>query len=522
MSCFRNPKATLAGLLFSMLLLLPAGESAQTPSPYPTQFAQQPSGIQLPAGWTVFRGNSGLVVPHPVGWLVQERNAGAFLAYRPGPNGVAQAIVLVNPIERIEGRAMGVVEGVGQIFPDLFPQVKVLKARMISTMPEVAIGELQFAPQGRPFRGVALCFKQGQQGVLYAIGSAVNAWAQEEASMKQILNSFFYAGRDSAGTSVPPMVPWRDPSEGSFVCPVPQGWMVEGGGRRFSAVDFRPEVLVTSPDEKILVRLGDAWIPPMTLPTSLGQGLGMGEGSWYGAAGVNQMLILRYLPSTDFLLHFYLPQRVGAVSNVRVRDLPNISQQVLAEMRSVTMGFMEVRVDTGEVAFDFQSEKGPRKGYGFIQTELMGGGAAGPEFGTWRVRLFHGYLAEPSLEPVAQSVLTQMLAGLQFDPNWGMAQTRTAGKVSAIWNKSHNEIMGIINQTYQERNASQDRIWGKWAQVNRGQVSIMDPATGQKFDVPSGSNYYWRIGAGQEFVGTTTSDKPNHPNLYIQEMKILP
>jgi hypothetical protein len=115
-----------------------------------------------------------------------------------------------------------------------------------------------------------------------------------------------------------------------------------------------------------------------------------------------------------------------------------------------------------------------------------------------------------------------MLAGLQFDPNWGMAQIRTAGKVSEIWNKSHNEIMGIINQTYHERSASQDRIWGKWAQVNRGQVSIMDPATGQTFDVPSGSNYYWRIGAGQEFVGTTTSDKPNHPNLYIQEMNILP
>jgi len=183
---------------------------------------------------------------------------------------------------------------------------------------------------------------------------------------------------------------------------------------------------------------------------------------------------------------------------------------------------MGVRVDTGEVTFDFQSEKGIRKGYSFIQTELTGGGAAGPDFGTWRVRIFHGYLAEPRLEPLAQNILAQMLAGLQFDPNWGMAQVRTAGKVSKIWSQTHNEIMGIITKTYENRSASQDRIWGKWSQVNRGQVSIEDPATGQKFEVPSGSNYYWRIGAGQEFMGTETADKPYHPNLYIQEMRILP
>ena len=522
MTSLQNLPWKWVGFLSGLLLLYPSGVTAQNIHPYQTPAAPPPHRMQLPAGWTVFRGNSGLVVPHPVGWQVQDRGAGSFLGYRPGQDGVAKAIVLVNPIERIDGRAMGVVQGVGQIFPDIFPRVQVFKTRIISTMPEVAIGELQFAPAGQPFRGVALCFKHEQKGVVYAIGSAVGTWPQEEAVMKHILNSFFYVGGGAAGSSTPQMVPWRDPKEGAFVCPVPQGWKVEGGGQRFSAIDFRPEVLVTSPDEKILVRLGDAWIPPMTLPTALGQSLGLREGGGYSPDGLNRSLIMRYLPSTAFLLHFYFPQRLGPVSNVQTRDLPEISQKVQAQMSAVTMGVMSVRVDTGEVTFDFQSEKGIRKGYGFIQTELTGGGAAGPDFGTWRVRIFNGYLAEPRLEPVAQTILTQMLAGLQFDPNWGMAQVRTAGKVSKIWSQNHNEIMGMINKTYEERSASQDRIWGKWSQVNRGQVSIEDPTTGQKFEVPSGSNYYWRIGAGQEFIGTETADKPYHPNLYIQEMRLMP
>ena len=507
------------GFLSGLLLLYPAGITAQNIQSFQTP---PPQKMQLPAGWTVFRGNSGLVIPHPVGWQIQEQGAGSFLAYRPSQDGVAKAIVLVKPIEKIEGRAMGVVQGLGQIFPELFPQVQVFKPRIISTAPEVAIGELQFAPMGQPFRGVALCFKHEQRGVLYAIGAAVGTWPQEEPVMKYILSNFFYAGGESGGASTLQMVLWRDPKEGAFTCPVPQGWKVEGGGQRFSALDFRPELLVTSPDEKILIRLGDAWIPPMVLPTALGQNLGFHEGGWYGAEGVNKSLIMRYLPSTAFLVHFYFPRRLGPVSNVQVRDLPEIAQKVQAEKNRVTMGVMNVRVDTAEITFDFQGEKGMRKGYNFIQTELTGGGAAGPDFGMWRVSIFYGYLAEPRLEPLAKNILAQMLAGLQFDPNWGMAQVRTAGKISRTWSQHHNEVMGIINKTYQERSASQDRIAEKWSQVNRGQVIIEDPATGQKFEVPSGSNYYWRLGSGREFIETETSAKPYHPNLYIQEMRILP
>lgn len=516
-----NPPLKRMILFVFLAALCPSAGIPQTIYQGPPQSTPQQSRMQLPAGWTVFRGGSGLVVPHPAGWQIQETGGGSFLGYRPGQDGVAKAIVLVKPIERIDGQAMGVVQGVGQIFPDLFPGAQVSRSRIISTVPEVAIGELQFAPMGQPFRGVALCFKHGQKGVLYAIGSSAGSWPQEEGALKYILNNFFYSAGGPGGFSAPPMVSWREPNEGSFSCPVPQGWKVEGGTKRFSPFDVRSEIAVTSPDERVLIRMGDYWIPLMRVPDALVQSMGFREGGWYGTPGIDQALIMRYLPSTTFLTQFYLPQRVGPVTNVRTRDLPQVSPKAQVEA-GASMGMLGVRVDAGEITFDCQGEKGPRKGYGFIQTELLGGGPLMPNIGTWRVSMFHGYLAQPEMEPLAQNILTEMVAGCQVDPNWGMAQVRTAGQISNILSQSNNEITGIISQTHDNVSRSQDRIREKWSRVNRGQVAIEDPTTGQRFEVPSGGNYYWRAGAGQEFIGTETADRPYHPNLYIQEMRILP
>ncbi len=34
-------------------------------------------------------------------------------------------------------------------------------------------------------------------------------------------------------------------------------------------------------------------------------------------------------------------------------------------------------------------------------------------------------------------------------------------------------------------------------------------------------NYYWRIGAGNEFISTETSDPVYLPNYWFQEMKVM-
>jgi len=80
------------GALSSPALFGRAPGAVQTPA----QAAPQRTRLEVPPGWTVFRGPGGLIVPHPAGWTIQERGDGGFVAFSPGPDGGAMAVVYVH------------------------------------------------------------------------------------------------------------------------------------------------------------------------------------------------------------------------------------------------------------------------------------------------------------------------------------------------------------------------------------------------------------------------------------------
>ncbi len=163
----RSSLIILSPLILAFLFLLISSALSQNIYQPTFQSHFQQIRAEIPPGWTIFRGQSGLIVVHPFGWRVQERGAGAFLTYRAGPGGMATALALVTPIEKIEGRALGVVQGIGQIYPDLFPNANVFKGRLLSQNPEVALADMQYTAQGLAFKGMAMCFKKDNRGVLY-------------------------------------------------------------------------------------------------------------------------------------------------------------------------------------------------------------------------------------------------------------------------------------------------------------------------------------------------------------------
>ena len=508
----------MSPLIFAFLFLVICSAFAQNIYQPTIQSHSQSIKVEIPPGWTVFRGQSGLIVVHPRGWNVQERGAGAFLTYRPGPGGIATALAMVAPMQRIDGQALGIVQGVGQIFPDLFPNVNIFKSRLLSQNPEVALAEMQYALQGLPFKGLAMCFKKDNRGVLYAIAGSTSTWLQDEPVMKQILSRFFYAGETgSAGGSspLPQMVPWNDLREGAFTCPVPAGWQVEGGVTRVAPLDKRVELLVISPDKKALVRIGDAFIPSFAAPGRMTQFAGVSEGMWHSPDGMHRIFIMRYLPGTVFLTQYYLPQRAGQVTNVRTRTYPELAQRIQAQRSQV----LPIQVDVGDASFDAQTEMGQRKGYAGVQT-VMSPVPGYPGDAVWWVEFLAGYLAAPEAEPVAEAVLQQMVAGFQMHPVWVQQQAAQAGEISAIWGRNHNEISEMLHQGYMNRTQSRDRFQDRRARANRGEVLVEDPNTGQRFEVPGGSNYYWRLGTGNEFIGTDTNS-PDLPLHWLREMRTI-
>ena len=95
------------------------------------------------------------------------------------------------------------------------------------------------------------------------------------------------------------------------------------------------------------------------------------------------------------------------------------------------------------------------------------------------------------------------------------------GQVSQIVSQTHNEIMGIIDQTFRNKSAAEDRMFDQPTRVRRGLVLLQDPETGEHFEVPMGSNYYFRVNSGSEFIGAESSTAPQNPNYWVHEMNII-
>jgi hypothetical protein len=215
-----------------------------------------------------------------------------------------------------------------------------------------------------------------------------------------------------------------------------------------------------------------------------------------------------------FLTQFYLPQRVGPVSSVQVRDLPDISRQRMAQLAG-----LNIRIDTGEITFDTQTDTGIRKGYGFIQTQLMPSGIPGA--GNWSIGMFAGYLAESKSEALARTILNLMMAEYRRNPKWDAMQTQSMLRAHNIARQAQQETFNIFNQVFAERSRSQDRMNENWSRAYRGEVLIQDPTTGEEFEVPNGSDFYFRLGSDNWFAGTNTATPPNSPNHWLTEMRIL-
>jgi hypothetical protein len=91
--------------------------------------------------------------------------------------------------------------------------------------------------------------------VLLALGVAYNRMHDSASS-----------GVGAAGATGISWVTMRDTREKAFSIQVPQGWKTYGGLFRFSTIDARMIVDMTSPDGLTNLRVGDSMVPPYRVP----------------------------------------------------------------------------------------------------------------------------------------------------------------------------------------------------------------------------------------------------------------
>lgn len=284
---------------------------------------------------------------------------------------------------------------------------------------------------------------------------------------------------------------WQDPNEGAFSINVPAGWRVEGGLVRNAPVDVRLNVLLTSPDGMVQIRIGDAMIPPFVTPNQMLTQTGSGEGRWYSPGYGVRFLVQRYLPASYFMTHWYLPQRVGQVQKVLVRVHQTKARQISQTLSQ--MG-LQVRVDMADMTFQVKTNQGQRNGYAMIQTKLIS--TPGSQGSTWDVSKMTWYMADPRAEALAARVYSGVVGSLQWNHQWYARQLQIAGASSDIIRRTDNEIANIIQSVTRNRQEAFDRANKKWDEYIRGTRTVTDQQ-GRTHEVRDGYDNYIMTPDGQ-------------------------
>jgi len=90
-----------------------------------------------------------------------------------------------------------------------------------------------------------------------------------------------------------------------------------------------------------------------------------------------------------------------------------------------------------------------------------------------------------------------------------MNQIRAAGELSRYISRTSSEISDMMRQSYEQRQASQDRINKNWSQYMRGVDEYHDPVAGRPVELPSGYQNAWVSGSGEYIVTDSLNFNPN-------------
>jgi len=456
------------------------------------------SGQDLAFNWVAYY-RAGLVVPHPVGWQVEERGNGAFTVSRAGA-----ALIYVKPLHFPAGRSVAVVL-------DLLPreEAALLPGAQVgrpSVLPEGAMCALAFALHGQTYRGTALVLKGQTTGALYVMSATTQPWTAAAEEMAQILASFRYLSPDAGAEALPAMVPWRDPTEGAFTLPVPRGWHVQGRLARPNMIEHKPEVLAASPDDAIHLRIGDGTLEVFTVPYELPMIGAPPPGTRPSAFGG---MFHPYLPGQQFITQFYLPRKLPGARLLRTVNLPQLADHAFRMDLPPTP--MQGRADAGAVHFEVTLPTGVRRGYYTAITHLI---APPPMVGgtpSWYLGPLDivGYVCRPEKEPLARTILGNMIRGFAWDLNWYAAQLKIDAAVARQVIAGNADLNEIKWQTIRQQAEGMERAQAPRGTAIRGEIWVRDDVSGEQRRVPqTGSQDYFLVHRTGEVVASDRSDLP--------------
>jgi hypothetical protein len=336
--------------------------------------------------------------------------------------------------------------------------------------------------------------------------------------------------KQAAGSGVPKMVVWQDPTEHAFTLQVPQGWQIGGGTHRNSPMDARGYVYAVSPDGKIRVWVNDPSVLPRQEPNSMYYSLGWYEGRTVRAPG-GPLFIERFRTGSQFAQELTSQRICRNLQTLSGFDLAREAQQMNAAMAPAAAQVgARIQASAGEIIY----RCGEQSGYTMAVTLLAYGGPQSPRI--WTVEKLYGYLSDKSDMDVARYVMNTMIASFKVDPNWQAQYERqikdTTGALMAISNQITQQSIQLAQQSLQQNMRqvqqrqqqfdqinqmressfkkqmdSQDQIRQRWSDITLGQIHGCDD-NGNCSEQSNAYQNHWVSPSGNVVPGPSDGSSP--------------
>lgn len=227
----------------------------------------------------------------------------------------------------------------------------------------------------------------------------------------------------------------------------------------------------------------------------------------------------------QYLKEIILPRyRAGVQAQlVSVQELPEWAQTVAAQMEQLPGLQMAFSAGKVRIAYPHAGQAAEEDLYCVLQTMFLP--AAGNMYIQTGERAHGLRAARGQLDQqnkIMQTIVTSARVNLQWFNKYTqlcqvlyqiqMQRIKTAGRISQIISQTHNEISDMIHQSWERRQASEDRIHKQWTNYIRGVEEYYNPIERRPVELPSGYREAWINGQGEYIL----TDNPNfNPNVQI-------
>ena len=431
-----------------------------------------------------YRDPAGFRVDLPKGWQVAKSDGGHIVIASPNP----QKYVFLQMLPRRTADCAGTLRqtlGAGANNAARVEDLQVAPAG-----PRMAMARFVF--QNRQARGATLCAEiSAQSAMLYGISAPVDEYDRESPMLVAILKSFSFlptvtpARGSAAPVSMPPLIPWREPSELAYTIGVPQGWQAAGGIRRQDATHYRTGVQMTSADGGSLIRFGDQRLDSCTVPGPGMAGLPPAQGT---------MQYCQPQSAAQFVVDYLQRALVQDLRITNVRLAGPFERTDLAQRAQAnTLPGLRVGYSVAELHFGGQRNGAPVAG-SVLATVTLFYASPGQNF----IAATQSYKLTGFVGPAGQFESLARLTGaveasMRINPVWWSETQRINREIAERTLATMQAEAAHQQQAFWDRMAASDQRREAINDILGGTVRLNNVSAGggQPYQAKAGSNYYF-------------------------------